>query len=70
MPVSRSMQIDSRKAQLMREIYEDYMRTGGIFLVQPEHILSFEMMVAEYIMFGDKDYRDFQMGANQFSRHP
>ncbi len=43
----------------MREIYEDYIRTGGIFLMQPEYILSFEMIVAEYIIFGDKDYRDF-----------
>lgn len=52
MPVSRSMKIDSNKAQRIREMYEDCMRTGGVFLVQPEHILSFEMMVAEQTMFG------------------
>lgn len=53
MPVSRSMQMDSSKAQSVREMYEDCMRTGGILLVQSEHINSFEMMVAEQTIFGE-----------------
>lgn len=44
MPFSRSVKLDVEKARLVRELYEECMRIGGILLIQPEHILSFKLM--------------------------
>jgi len=55
MPFSRSVELDSGKATLIRELYEDCMRTGGIFLVQPEHILSFKLTGLDRLFNHNKD---------------
>ncbi|KAJ1300147.1 hypothetical protein OPQ81_011900 [Rhizoctonia solani] len=44
LPFGRHINIDSSGAQKLRNLYEECMRDGGIFLAQPEHILSFKLM--------------------------
>ena len=50
MPVSRSVRLNEQKAKQIRNLCEECMNTGGILLVQPEHILSFELMGFEQIL--------------------
>ena len=51
-PVSRSICIDIDKARQIRAWCEECMRTGGILLAQPEHLLSFELMGVERLLSG------------------
>ena len=44
LPVSRSLKLAADEAQQIRAIYEECQRTGTILLLQPEHLLSFELM--------------------------
>jgi hypothetical protein len=43
---------DILKAKKILAIYEECMKLGGIFLVQPEHILSFKLMGLEKLCAG------------------
>ena len=47
MPFSRSVKLEVEQAQVIRDLYNDCMRVGGILVVQPEHILSFKLMGIE-----------------------
>jgi hypothetical protein len=47
MPFSRSLKLNSTAATTMFRTLKDCMRSGGILLVQPEHILSFGLMAPE-----------------------
>ena len=53
MPISRSVRLDERKAVHIRNLCEECMSTGGILLVQPEHLLSFELMGLEKVLSGE-----------------
>jgi hypothetical protein len=53
MPISRSLNLDLPKALQIRRLLEESMRTGDIILIQPEHILSFELMGFERLLSGD-----------------
>jgi hypothetical protein len=56
MPISRSLKFDSSKAKIIRSILQDCMGNGGVLLVQPEHILSLQLMAPEcYISGGRED---------------
>lgn len=55
MPFSRKVKLDSLRASLIRELYEECMRVRGILLVQPEHMLSFKLMGLDQLFGGDKD---------------
>ncbi|PQE07113.1 p-loop containing nucleoside triphosphate hydrolase protein [Rutstroemia sp. NJR-2017a BVV2] len=55
MPISRSLRLDVRKARQIRDLYEECMQVGGILLLQPEHILSFELMGLERLLSGDAE---------------
>ncbi|KAJ8593620.1 hypothetical protein M405DRAFT_839099 [Rhizopogon salebrosus TDB-379] len=46
-PFSRSLSIDSSKVQMYRDLMQECMDTRGILLVQPDHILSFELMAVD-----------------------
>lgn len=50
MPISRSVQLDVHKATEIRKLCEECMHTGGVLLVQPEHLLSFELMSLERLL--------------------
>ena len=54
MPFSRSLQLNKPAAETMLEVLRQCRRTGGILLVQPEHILSFRLMAPECCI-ADKD---------------
>jgi hypothetical protein len=47
MPFSGSLQLTKPAAETMLDVLRQCRRTGGILLVQPEHILSFRLMAAE-----------------------
>ena len=47
LPISRSLKLDASGAQQIRAVYEECQRTGSILLLQPEHLLSFELMGLE-----------------------
>ena len=53
MPFSRSVRLDVHKATQIRNLCEECMRTGGVLLVQPEHLLSFELMGLERLISGE-----------------
>ncbi len=55
MPISRSVRLDVHKARRIRNLCEECMRTGGILLVQPEHLLSFELMGLEKLLSGESE---------------
>ncbi|KAH0566189.1 hypothetical protein GP486_000421 [Trichoglossum hirsutum] len=50
MPISRSLQLDVHQASQIRNLFEECMRTGGILLAQPEHLLSFQLMGPERLL--------------------
>ena len=50
MPISRSLKLDAFQARQMFELYQECMRAGGVLLIQPEHILSFELMGFEQVL--------------------
>ncbi|TGO22272.1 hypothetical protein BPAE_0175g00160 [Botrytis paeoniae] len=54
-PISRALQMNAEGANQLREIYETCMTCGGVLLVQPEHLLSFELMGLEMVLSGDQD---------------
>lgn len=50
MPISRSLDLDVRQAHQIHDLYQECMHTGGVLLVQPEHLLSFELMGFEQLL--------------------
>ncbi len=55
MPISRSVRLNVHKARQIRNLCEECMRTGGILLVQPEHLLSFELMGLERLLSDESE---------------
>ncbi|KAF8251192.1 hypothetical protein K440DRAFT_596393 [Wilcoxina mikolae CBS 423.85] len=49
MPFNRDIKVDPAIAKKIRGLYEECMRTMGILLVQPEHLLSFKLMGFEQL---------------------
>ncbi|OTA00440.1 hypothetical protein A9Z42_0000130 [Trichoderma parareesei] len=52
MPFSRAIRMDRDKAAMVEELARRSMREGGVMLVQPEHLLSFQLMGLEYLIDG------------------
>ncbi|KAK7696887.1 hypothetical protein SLS64_014115 [Diaporthe eres] len=51
MPISRSLKLDNKAAHNISNMLHDCTSSGGILLIQPEHILSFQLMTTEcYIL--------------------
>ncbi|KIK69250.1 hypothetical protein GYMLUDRAFT_255795 [Collybiopsis luxurians FD-317 M1] len=44
MPFSRKVQVGKNEIALIQKSYEVCMKEGGVWIVQPEHILSFKLM--------------------------
>jgi hypothetical protein len=55
MPFSRKVKVGLDEARVAQQIFEDCRKTGGVLLVQPEHVLSFKLMARERIIAGDMD---------------
>ncbi|GIZ43567.1 hypothetical protein CKM354_000678800 [Cercospora kikuchii] len=52
MPFSRSLKLDAASAATVCDLLRECTRNGGILLVQPEHILSFQLMALECFITG------------------
>lgn len=52
MPFSRSLKFDKVAVETVARILKQCMQTGGMLLVQPEHILSFRLMAPEFSIAG------------------
>ncbi|KAG0693269.1 hypothetical protein DFH29DRAFT_985528 [Suillus ampliporus] len=46
-PFSRSLSINSSKVQMYRDLMQECLDTMGILVVQPDHILSFQLMAVD-----------------------
>ncbi|KAG2341478.1 hypothetical protein BDR05DRAFT_1001591 [Suillus weaverae] len=46
-PFSRALSIDSSKVQMYRDLMQECVDTKGILVVQPDHILSFQLMAVD-----------------------
>ena len=55
MPISRSVRLDVGKAMRIRKLCEECMHSGGVLLVRPENLLSFEMMGLERLVLGETE---------------
>jgi len=53
--ISRSIRVDMHKTKQIQSRCEECMRTGGILLVQPEHLLFFELMGLERVLSGEPE---------------
>lgn len=49
MPFSRGLEMNQQRAMAIRALYEECMRSGGVLLIQPEHILSFKLVGLEWL---------------------
>jgi len=49
MPFNRKIKVDSDVSAQIRSLYEECLKSQGILLVQPEHILSFKLMGLEML---------------------
>jgi Protein of unknown function (DUF3638) len=50
LPISRSLKPSLHSANLIQKTYEKCMACGGILLVQPENLLSFELMGIDHLL--------------------
>jgi hypothetical protein len=46
-PFSRALSVNSSKVQMYRDLMQECMNTKGILVVQPDHILSFQLMAVD-----------------------
>lgn len=49
MPFSRGIEMGMKEIADVKSLYEDCMKSGGILLVQPEHIMSFKLLGLEWL---------------------
>lgn len=69
MPFSRGIAMGKEEIMVVRQLYKDCMRSGGILLVQPEHILSFKLLGLEWL-YNSKHrgvYKGDGVGSNEKS---
>ncbi|GKT96892.1 hypothetical protein Ct61P_14742 [Colletotrichum tofieldiae] len=55
MPFSRALQVGPNEAEALGSLCRDCMESRGVLLVQPEHILSFQLMGIESAISGRMD---------------
>jgi hypothetical protein len=48
MPVSRDMKINDAQLRDLQKLWEECVKCRGVLIAQPEHVLSFKLMVAEH----------------------
>ncbi|KAL0573927.1 hypothetical protein V5O48_008024 [Marasmius crinis-equi] len=53
MPFSRQIRIGPEQVALIQQSYDSCMREGGVWIVQPEHILSFKLMGIDRSLVSD-----------------
>ncbi|KAI1210197.1 uncharacterized protein F4807DRAFT_72953 [Annulohypoxylon truncatum] len=55
MPFSRAVKVERAEIEAMTKMVNSCIENGGVFLVQPEHILSFKLMGIECILTGREE---------------
>lgn len=65
-PISRSIKMNIETAAALRVLFQECMDSGGILLVQPEHLLSFKLMGLETEVNGDHNLADSLLSTEQF----
>lgn len=68
LPISRSVRLDVAQARQIQTMCEEALKTGGIVLLQPEHILSFRLMAIELTM-SDSEVGGVVHETNQWLQH-
>ena len=53
MPLSRSVKLNVAQVQTLANIYRQCVSSGGVMLIQPEHVLSFQLMTVETAIRGE-----------------
>ena len=53
MLISQSVWLDMHKMRQIQNLRKECMCTGGVLLVQPEHLLSFELMGLKQLLSGE-----------------
>lgn len=64
--VSRDLRPDTQQCSLIRNLYDECRRNAGILLVQPEHILSFELMGLDQLLAGRTELGNALIGTQQW----
>lgn len=68
MPFTRALKIGRKEAKIIAKLYHECMLRGGVLLVQPEHILSFQLMGIECFINGNEGLgRELQKTQNFFN---
>ena len=65
-PISRNVKLNVETAEYLKNMCQECMETGGILLVQPEHLLSFKLMGLDTIIMGDQDLGRSLLSIEQF----
>ncbi len=68
MPITRSLELDTVQANQIRKFYEECMDTGGVLLIQPEHILSFELMGLERLLSSNSELENAMISTQNWLR--
>ncbi|PYH42617.1 uncharacterized protein BP01DRAFT_404617 [Aspergillus saccharolyticus JOP 1030-1] len=68
LPISRSLNLDVFKAEIVRQIMKDCITNGGVLLVQPEHLLSLKLMCLECFITGREDIGQSLLDSLEFCR--
>jgi len=66
MPVTRALRLTRMDAEAISHMVHQCLSTGGILLVQPEHILSFRLMALECYINGKSDVGESLMATQDF----
>ncbi|KAI1337558.1 hypothetical protein F5Y15DRAFT_147782 [Xylariaceae sp. FL0016] len=66
LPISRAIRLDPSDVDTVHNMMEECRDTGGILLVQPEHILSFKLMGIEYAINGDHSMAEKLLATQRF----
>lgn len=63
LPISRSLRVDNiEDVRCIQQALVDCMETGGVLLVQPEHILSFELLGLDRLLSNDPSVENQALG--------
>ncbi|UNI17476.1 hypothetical protein JDV02_003816 [Purpureocillium takamizusanense] len=54
MPFSRSVKLDVLQVHALTKMYQRCVSDGGVMVVQPEHVLSFQLLAVETAIRGEK----------------
>ena len=66
LPITRSQRLNLIQARRIQAVCDECMRVGGVLLVQPEHLLSFELMGLERLLAGETDIGHMLMSTRRF----